>query len=49
MLGMPRHHQGQYLGALLVHLDVDTIASLRRAGLYHAPVLDLGASQRLAA
>lgn len=36
MLGMPARHREQILGAMIVHLDADTIPALRRSGVYDA-------------
>lgn len=47
MLGMPVPHEGQVVGAMMVHLDADTIPALRRSGVYDAQ-LGMESSRRAA-
>lgn len=40
MLGMPKSYGDEMYGALMLHVDADTIPALRRTGVYTGPALD---------
>jgi acyl-homoserine lactone synthase len=48
-LGMPRMVGRSTLGALLIHIDVDTIRCLQQSGKYQSSVLRMSESEALAA